>query len=731
MVELPERRKYVHFARPWMHSSNVLVTRADVASPDRRLKGRITVFDIPLHIHLARERFPEAQLAPLPAVSDILKQVCTGKATGGFFEARAAQSELRAKLPECASVALRVHTIPDLVFQAGVASTFESAGAADQIQREIGNMFRDGSLAVLIAKYSYFGLDDTWASYERIRDEERWRWLTWAGVGILLVAGTTLWMASSLRQRKRAEVALRESEGRFRSLANTAPVMIVASGADGRATFFNNTWLDFTGRTMDQELGHGWTESVHPEDRDHTIAKYSSSFVERGHCRIEYRLRRADGEYRYMLCTGVPRFEPAGVFAGYIASCVDLTDIKIAQQEASARQNLESLGVLAGGIAHDFNNLLGGTLALSELAQMKLAEGTSADDELHQISGTAIRGAEMVRQLMIFAGNESGVLEPVDVSSLVAEMIELLKVSVSKRAILTTHLDNGLPAVCANPAQIRRVVMNLVINASEAIGNRDGTIRVVTERVTVYSGSDTWKAKSLKEGDYVQLEVSDTGCGMTAETQRRAFDPFFTTKFTGRGMGLAVVQQIVHQLGGTIHLISSVAQGTSVLVLLPRACETIRQNGGDTVVEPVREEQAQIQSTVMVVEDEPVLLTAISKMLRRKGFSVIQATDGTTALELLRDENNHIDTMLLDVTLPGVSSREVFEQAERLRPDLVMILTSAYSHESVEASFAGLRVPHFIRKPFPNEDLVNLLQQTRPARCAPAHAEPNERRHSA
>ena len=217
---------------------------------------------------------------------------------------------------------------------------------------------------------------------------------------------------------------------------------------------------------------------------------------------------------------------------------------------------------------------------------------------------------------------------------------------------------------------------------------------------------------------------------MTPETQRRAFDPFFTTKFVGRGMGLAVVHQIVHQLGGAIHVVSSVAQGTSVFVLLPWTREATRPNGDATVVEPAREVQAQIGSTVLVVEDEPVLVSAISTMLRRKGFSVMQATNGTAALELMRDDKNHFDTMLLDVTLPGVSSREVFEQAERLRPELVVILTSAYSQESVEVSFEGLRVPHFIRKPFPIEDLVTLLQQTRSTRSSPTYAGPNQRRHS-
>ena len=720
MIDLPHRRKFVHFAPPYLHSNNVLLLLEGTPHLGRDFRGPIAVFKLPLQVRQLRGQFPEAQIMEIPEFRDTLRAVCTGKAAAAFFEGRAAQGELRERHPDCAGVSLRLQAIPDLRFHGGLASTFEAAATADQIQREIGNMFRDGTLAVLIAKYSYFGLDDTWASYQRIEEEKRRQWMTWAGAGLVFALGVTLWLAGSLRERKRVEAALRQSEARFRSLANTAPVMIVASHPDGQATFFNKTWLDFTGRTMEQELGYGWIESVHPDDRDHTRLRYEHSFAARENCSIEYRLRRSDGEYRHVICNGVPRFEPDGAFSGYIASCVDLTDIRNAQQEAHERQNLESLGVLAGGIAHDFNNLLGGTLAYSELAQAKLAEGTAPDDELRKISDVATRGSEIVRQLMIFAGKEGGALEPVDVSSLVTDMLELLKVVISKHATLKTSLPKCLPCVRANPAQIRQVVMNLVTNASEAIGDHDGVIRVTAGRLAVGARANQLEVtKNLPEGDYVLVEVSDTGCGMTPETQRRAFDPFFTTKFVGRGMGLAMVQRIVRGLAGGIHVLSSPGNGTRIQILLPCVAKTDQTNdrrGADRPPESVTQNLRGI--SILVVEDEPSLLLAVSKLLQLRGSLVIQAGDGSSALKLIRTREVRIDAMLLDVTLPGASSREVLEEAERLRPDLATILTSAYSHESIRASFAGLRAEHFIRKPFNVADLVSLLRTTLPARSA-------------
>ena len=283
-----------------------------------------------------------------------------------------------------------------------------------------------------------------------------------------------------ITERRQAETALRESEELFRNLADTAPVMMWMSGADKLCTFFNKTWLDFTGRTLEQELGNGWAEGIHPDDAERCYAGYCSAFDARRDFHIEYRMRRADGAYRWLLCSGVPHFAPRGVFAGYIGSDIDITDLKRAQVEDVERQKLESLGALTSGIAHDFNNLLGSVLADAELAELEAAAGSSPAEHIHRIKAVAVRAAEIVRELMIYSGQDQADLGSVDLSRLVEEMLELLKVSISKHAVLKTDLRSNLPAVRGNAAQIRQIVMNLIINASEALGEKDGLIHVAT-----------------------------------------------------------------------------------------------------------------------------------------------------------------------------------------------------------------------------------------------------------
>jgi len=560
--------------------------------------------------------------------------------------------------------------------------------------------------------------------------EVRPRWYaTWLFRGLLLaLACAAVWLLAQLRERKAAAAQralertvdqrtgeLRESEERFRNMADTAPVMIWISGPDRLFTFFNKTWLDFTGRTIEQELGNGWAEGVHPEDLDRCIASYVASFDARENFEIECRLRRADEQYRWVLCRGVPRFTPGGVFAGYIGSNIDLTDLKRAEKEVLSRQKLESLGVLTAGIAHDFNNLLGSILADAELADAEMADadpsaGSAPRQEVRRIKAVAIRAAEIVRELMIYSGQDKATLEPVEVSRLVEEMLELLKVSISKHAVLKIDLGRNLPAVRANAPQLRQVVMNLMINASEAIGTKDGVIRVSTSRVTSADDSIANGAASLPSGDYLRLEVSDTGGGMTDEQKARIFDPFFSTKFAGRGLGLAVVQGIVRGHNGAIHLVSAPGQGTTFRIFLPCAGEPLPEQLIATV--PTSRAQITGTKTVLVVEDEASLRLSVSKMLRKKGFSVIEATDGSVAIDLLRARGRHIDAILLDMTIPGKPSHEVLAEAVRIRPDVEVILTSAYSREMVVPSADAPHVKGFIRKPFRLEELVHLLRDT-------------------
>ena len=258
-------------------------------------------------------------------------------------------------------------------------------------------------------------------------------------------------------ERKRADGALRESEARFRNLADTAPVMIWVVGPDKGATFFNKCCLDFTGRALEEKLGDGWIAGLHPEDRNQFLTEFSSSIDARQQFRAVFRLRRADGEYRWVLCTGVPRLAPDDTLLGYTGSCLDITALKRTEEEALARHKLESVGVLAGGIAHDFNNLLGSIMMEAEIATANLTAGLSPDEEITKISMIAMRGAEIVRQLMIYAGeDQAGAVEPVDLSRLTAEMLELMGVSISKHAILKSNLDKNLPAVWGNAPQIRQ-----------------------------------------------------------------------------------------------------------------------------------------------------------------------------------------------------------------------------------------------------------------------------------
>ena len=511
-----------------------------------------------------------------------------------------------------------------------------------------------------------------------------------------------------ITERKRAEAALRQSEARLLNAQRLAKLGSWERDEETGTTEFSDEMLRILGMPEypPQTLAE-FVNYVHPEDRERVWEGALRARSTGAQVAGEYRIVRADSEVRFVRSVLQAIRNGSGVVIRVAGATQDITDFKRAQEESFAHQKLESVGTLAGGIAHDFNNLLGGVLAQAELALAELDVGSSCKEELRAIREVAIRGSEIVRQLMIYAGKEREVIGGVDLSNIVEQMLALLKVSVSKHAVIVADLARDLPAIPASPAQLRQIVMNLITNASDAIGDRDGVIRVITTRVPLV-GESAAVAESLPEGDYLTLEVSDTGSGMSPETQSRVFDPFYTTKSAGHGLGLAVVSGIVRSLGGSIRIKSEPGKGSTFQVLLP--CS---ESAGMATIYPVPIEEAAIpcrDAVVLIVEDEDPLRSAVAKMLRKTGFEVLEAANGSAAIDLLRANRSKVDVILLDMTIPGASSREVVAEAAQTTPEARVVLTSAYSEEISRPAIAASEIRGFIRKPFQFEELVQTLR---------------------
>ena len=379
-------------------------------------------------------------------------------------------------------------------------------------------------------------------------------------------------------------------------------------------------------------------------------------------------------------------------------------------------QKLESLGVLAGGIAHDFNNLLVGMLGNASLALQDVPAGHRARPVIEQIQLASRRAAELTRQMLAYSGKGRFVVEPLDVSAVVREMMDLLEVSISKRASLATHLDPSLPSVQADVTQLRQVVMNLITNASDALEGQPGSIRVVTAVIDAdqayFEGMDV--GDDLPPGRYVSLEVSDSGRGMDPETRVRMFDPFFTTKTAGRGLGLAATLGILRGHGGAIRVYSEEGEGTSIKVLLPQS---------DAAPAPSRrlsepKDVGSLRGTVLVVDDLELVRQMVRSALERAGLTVLEAADGNEALALYAERGATIDVVLLDLTMPQLSGEETFAQLRRMNANIAVLLMSGYNAQDTTSKFVGRGLAGFLQKPFGAGELLArvaaLLQEPDP-----------------
>ncbi|MFO0946194.1 MAG: response regulator [Planctomycetota bacterium] len=387
--------------------------------------------------------------------------------------------------------------------------------------------------------------------------------------------------------------------------------------------------------------------------------------------------------------------------------------------EAQVRyaQKLESLGVLAGGIAHDFNNLLTGILGHADLALLDLPEDSPAHSSISQILVGARRAADLAKQMLAYSGKGRFVVEHVDLAEVVREMSGLLEISVSKKGTIRYRYDAFIPPIEADATQMRQVVMNLILNASEAIGNEGGNIDV---RVGCCECTQEFLAASvvddkLPAGRYVYLEVEDTGVGMSEETLARIFDPFFTTKFTGRGLGLAAVLGIVRGHKGSIQVSSVPGQGTTFRVLIPALASDPSSVDGVDEFAANRSQDWKGEGTILLVDDEADVRATAENMLRRLGFDVLTATNGAEAVQLFGEHQAEIRAVLLDLSMPEMDGEETYGAIRRLQPDVKVFLSSGFTRQEVNLRFRDNGLAGFVQKPYSLGELRKSMSSILPS----------------
>jgi PAS domain S-box-containing protein len=428
---------------------------------------------------------------------------------------------------------------------------------------------------------------------------------------------------------------------------------------------------------------------------------------------FEQSITRPDGVTLDVITNAVPMRDANGQPCGCVATFQDISSHKQAERKRLdferrllQSQKLESIGVLAGGIAHDFNNLLTGVLGHANFARGELSRGsTNIDHLLAQVETSAQRAADLCRQLLAYAGKGRIVVRLIDLNVALEQTVPLLKLAISKKVSLDLQLGAGLPPLRGDPSQINQVLLNLVTNASEAIGTAAGTVTIRTDRVNVTPMDmlTITASPEMEPGTFICIEVRDTGCGIGAETIGHIFEPFFTTKFVGRGLGLSAVIGIVHGHRGGIRVSSQVGVGTVFELFFPVVTPSTR---GTTSPFP---SAASNRGTILVVDDDPTIREFAGAVLSGAGYTVVTAVDGEEALAKLRRDTMQFDAVLLDLSMPKLDGEDTLMALRMISPHLPVVLTSGYGEQAIVQRFVGRGLADFLPKPFVSEALLGVI----------------------
>ncbi|MCM2250306.1 MAG: PAS domain S-box protein, partial [Geothrix sp.] len=489
--------------------------------------------------------------------------------------------------------------------------------------------------------------------------------------------------ARDTTERRAAEQALRLSEEKFSKAFQSSPDAININRLDGTYLEVNSAFTRMSGWTRDEALGRTTLDLglwVNPEDRVRALEmiKQEGQFDS-----LEAPFRMNDGSIRMGLLSGTVITvdgEPC-----MLSITRDITGRRQAEDALRQTQKLESLGVLAGGIAHDFNNLLTVVLGNLNLAQMHLPETAPARPYLANMEATVLRATELTKQMLAYSGRGHFVVRPHDLNAVVRDLTHLLVVSISKKVRLQLDLEATLPAIQADVAQLQQVVMNLVTNASDAIGDREGAIHVSTSAWVLDERAlrAEYRVEAPVPGRHVILEVEDTGCGMAPEVLERIFDPFFTTKATGRGLGLSAMLGILRGHGAGLNIASCVGRGSRFRLCFPAVTAPVPPK---TLEDPAPG-QGPAHGLVLLVDDEERILQTTGLALEALGFQVVAAQDGLEALERFQEHRQELRLVLMDLTMPRMDGREALHAMRELDPSVPVVLSSGFSEKDSLQAF--------------------------------------------
>ncbi len=512
-----------------------------------------------------------------------------------------------------------------------------------------------------------------------------------------------------ITERCNTEDALRESERRFELFMRYLPGLAFVKDSEGRAVFMNSY----------HESAYGWNvaDCIGKKDDELYPVELAKQFsdadkrVLQDNRQLRYvtRVMQQDGP-RSMLTYKfpIPSQNNAQPMIGGIS--LDITEQEKAEEERlkiekqmQQAQKLESLGVLGGGIAHDFNNLLMGMLGHADLALTKMSTDDPARKNVEEVVISAQRAADLANQLLAYSGEGKFVVETVNLSDLVKEMSNLLEVSISKKAHLTFKLERDVPAIKCDTTQIRQVMMNLIVNASDSLEDGPGEITIATGAVhrTSADFADTYLGTELSDGEYAYARVSDTGTGMDEETRGRIFDPFFTTKFAGRGLGLAAVMGIVRSHGGAITVDSTHGGGTVFTVYLPTTDEPVQERA-KTATEGRTWRGSGI---VLVADDEETVRNVATMMLESIGFEVMTVENGQAAVDMFSESPDRFCSVLLDLTMPKLGGVEAYHEIRKTNAKIPIVLSSGYNKQDEVERVPDNNPPVFLQKPYRIESI--------------------------